>query len=662
MNKSRATLILIFFFIAFFVLVAKLYKIQIVEHDTFKYYARRQQFKPKIIKAERGSIFDRNKKLFAYSKNTVSFYVDNRMSKEKVSDSTIAEKFSRVFGKPASFYLKLLDSSRNQVCLERKVEKKYALKLRNFIVDRLYQLDEETRVYPYGKLAAHIIGYVDKSNIGRSGIEREFQNLLRGKDGRVIIERDVTGKMISIDKSSSVPPVNGKNIELTIDEEIQKILEEELVKGVTKYKGKAGVGIVVNPNNGEILALANYPDFDPANYNLYKLEDQTNRAVSFVYEPGSTMKPITLAMLFEKHLATEDETINTENGSFKFLNIRRIKDTHPHKFLKVKEVLWYSSNIGIAKLSLRIGKKDFYRYLRSFGFGNITGVALPGESAGMLKPPSGYSKISKAFIAHGYEISVTPLQMSMAYSALVNGGKLFKPLLVKKILTQSGKAIREYKPMVIRRVISPKTSERIKDLMVGVVEKGTGKKARLKDLFVGGKTGTSQKLIKGKYSSFYYNSSFIGFFPAEEPRYVVLILVDSPQVGRYGGLVAAPIFRNVARRIEDYDFSLNKYRHTINRSLKIKNVFLEEIVKNQMSGGFVASDPSNRKNQKKYRKNGRLMRMPNLQNKPLRKAIAELTQTGLKVRIVGAGRVIWQSIPPGAKIFRGRQIILKCSR
>jgi len=662
MNKSRAILILILFVIAFFILAEKLYQIQILQHDTYKYYAQRQQFKPKVIKAERGSIYDRNNRLFAYSKNTVSFFVDNRMSKARVSDSVIAKKFSSVFGKPVSYYLNLLQSSKSQVCLARKVEKKYALLLKNFVVDRLYDLEDNSRLYPYGSLAAHVIGFVNKSNVGMSGIEKEFQDVLKGKDGRMIIERDVTGKMVSIDKSNSIDAINGKSLVLTIDGEIQKILEEELIKGVKKYGGKSAVGIVVNPNNGEIIALANYPNFEPAKYNFYKLENFTNRAISLTYEPGSTMKPITLAMLFEKKLVNENEIINTENGVYNYLHIKKIYDTHPHKFLKVKEILWYSSNIGIAKLSGRIDRRDFYKYLRGFGFGNITGVPLPGESAGKLENPSDYSRISKASISYGYEISVTPLQMAMAYAALINGGKLFKPLLVKKILLPSGKLQKQFKPLLIRKVISRKTSEKIKELMIGVVEKGTGKKARLKDLFVGGKTGTSQKLIDNKYSSFYYNSSFIGFFPAEKPKYVILIWVDSPRIGRYGGQVAAPIFKNVAGRIENYDNSLNVFRHEIDRSQELKRKFLKELVGIKKANEFKASDPSNKIKKERIKKIIKKMIMPNLQNMPLRKAISELAPTGLRVRIIGTGKVIWQSIPPGAKIYRGRRIILKCLR
>ncbi len=647
--------------LAFFALVLRLYNIQIKNHERFKYFALRQQFKNERVKAERGAIYDRRNNLLAYTRNDVSFYVDNRMSKAQVSDTVIAEKFSKVFGKDVDYYLNLLESPVRRVCLERKVPRDFALKLSNFIVDRLYYEEDYTRVYPYGSLAAHVIGFVDRNLHGKAGVEKEFDVYLAGKDGKMVIERDVAGRIVSVDQAHSIQPQNGFNVVLTIDKEIQQILESELLKGLRRYEGKAAVGIILDPSDGKILALADLPNYDPANYNRYDDEARRNRAVTDTYEPGSTMKSIFLAMLFQEKLARENEMINTENGKYRLFRRAIIRDTHPFKRLTVKEILEHSSNIGVVKLSERISKNLFYKYLRDFGFGNRTGIEMPGEAPGKLKKPERFTPISKAFMAHGYEISVTPIQLAMAYAALINGGNLYKPEIVEAVKDENGKEIKVFQPMKIRQVISKEISDEMRKLMVGVVENGTGVKAQLSDMRVGGKTGTSQKLINNSYSSRYYNSSFVGFFPAAAPKYLVYVLVDSPLKGRYGGQVAAPIFRNIAERIIKADLSLSEFKEEIHRKKKSKVKITKAIAEAINTTDFVAADPANPTAEGKFPVlNERKDRMPNLFGVALRRAISKVSGTGLKLKIVGRGKVIWQSIPPGSRIRRGQKLILKC--
>ena len=662
MNKSRAILIFIFVLIAFVGLVAKLYKIQVKKHDYYKFVALKQQYKKEIVKAERGSIFDRNNNLLAYTKNDISFYVDNRMSKKQVSDTVIAEKFSKVFGKDFHYYLRKLQSPQRRVCLEKKVPRDYALKLSNFIVDRLYYEEDYSRLYPYGSLASHVIGFVDRNLIGRAGIERKFEDYLKGVDGKLVIEKDVSGRIVSIDQRLSVQPKNGDNVILTIDKNIQKILEEELLNGLQKYDGKAAVGIVLNPNTGEILALADLPNYDPGNYNLFDASARRNRAISDTYEPGSTMKTVLFAMLFQDNLVREDETINTENGRYVLYRKAIIKDTHPAYKLTVKQILTHSSNIGAVKLSFRINENKFYKYLRDFGFGNVTGIDIPGEVAGKLIVPSKFQKTTKAYISHGYGISVTPLQMTMAYAALINGGVLLHPEIVKEVRDVNGNVVKSFWKQKIRKVISEKTSAELRKLLVDVVENGTGEKAQLPDILVGGKTGTAQKLIDKKYSSFYYNSSFIGFFPAEEPKYEIFILVDSPTRGRYGGQVAAPIFRNIAERIVNADISLAPFKKDLHRTKKSKANFVKELVSTNKENLYVAADVPNVK--RKAQKTRFLNRktLPNFVGFPLRKALATASALGIKLEIKGSGKVIWQNFPPGTKIKNIKKLTLKCGR
>lgn len=660
MIKARAYLIFFFLITAFFVLVGKLYTIQVKQHDKYVLTALKQQLKSKNVKAERGEIFDRNGELLAYTKNEVSFYVDNRMSKKRVPDSLIALKFSKVFGKSYNHYMKLLRSGKKQVCLEEKVSKKYVKQLGDFVVDRLYHIEDNTRIYPYGSLASHVLGYVNNKLTGVNGIERQLNDELKGRDGKLIYERDARGKMMGVNEKISKPPVNGKSVVLTIDKNYQKILDEELLNGYKKFGGESAVGIIIDPNNGEILALSNIPNFDPANYNLFKDDNRRNRAISDTYEPGSTIKSIFLAALIEENLARTDEVINTENGKYRIRGAW-IRDTHAFDRLTVREVFEHSSNIGIVKLSDRINSNTFYKYFRDFGFGNETHINLPGEVRGRLKKPSEFTKITKPFISHGYEIAVTPLQLTLAYAALVNGGVLYKPRIIKEIVDRRGKTVRKFEPKKIRRVISQKTSETMIDLMEGVVENGTGIPAQLTNIRVGGKTGTSHRFINGSYSNSEYNASFIGFFPVEHPELVCFIWVQSPKRGKYGAQVAAPIFRRVAERIVKSDIRFAKYKQQINRTAGREDKYAINL-NLQRNDYSLHSNPGEKKEIIKKTESVKRFTMPNLINAPLRKALSIISATGLKIDVKGSGRVVWQSIPPGRKLKSGDILEIRCAR
>ena len=314
----------------------------------------------------------------------------------------------------------------------------------------------------------------------------------------------------------------------------------------------------------------------------------------------------------------------------------------------------------MVKLSDKISGRDFYKGLRDFGFGNLTSIDLLGETKGKLKTPNSYSGISKAFISHGYEISVTPIQMLMAYSALINGGNLIQPYILKRILDNSGELIDEFNTVKIRNVINKRTSDRIREIMVGVVENGTGSLAQQENVYVGGKTGTSQKLINGKYSRKFYNSSFIGFFPANDPQVICLVLVDSPEVGRYGGQVAAPIFGNITRKILETDFSIERNKNKIERNTIIRNLVanIEETNFNEDEITF-----SNFSDEDQSVSTDRIKRstMPSLKNKAIREAIKILSDLNIKYIINGSGRVKKQSIKVGDPISNGMTCILNCS-
>jgi cell division protein FtsI (penicillin-binding protein 3) len=640
-----------------------LFNIQVRDHDKFKYYAERQQNRIYPIKAERGTIKDREGKVLAYTKDDISLFADTRML-TKFRRDTLASALSSVFGKSKNHYYKLFDSKKGNVLLEKKVSRVESLLLSDLVVDGFFKTEDYTRVYPYGKLASHVLGFVDQAENGATGIEKQFNDYLTGQDGRLLVERDALGRIVTVNDALTIPAISGAEVTLTISQQYQSILEEELEKGLNEYQSNSGVGIIMNPQNGEILAMASFPNFNPSSYSQFSNEERRNRILTDTYEPGSTIKGIVMAMLMEEGKVNPNEVINTENGSYKFLRTR-IKDTHAYDKLTVKEVLEQSSNIGMVKLSTRIEDNAFYKYLRDFGFGNTTSIDIPGETGGRLKKPDEFSKYTKAFVSHGYEIAATPLQVITAFSAVINGGILYQPHVVKKVNSNVNNEVIQFDTKKIRKVISEKTSEKMKNLLVGVVENGTASLARLDDMLIGGKTGTSQKLINGSYSSSEYNSSFIGFFPADNPQVICLVVIDSPKIGRYGGRVAAPIFKNIAERIIESDINFSPFRKDIKRKNESNKDFLiaenleteNYVPKNEI---FITANYSENRNEKEVKNYSRTT-MPSLYNKSIKESITRLTALGIKYKIIGSGKVIDQSIMPGTKLKEGMICELICS-
>lgn len=659
MNSSRVIIITLFVFAVFVSLIVQLFTLQVGSHEKYSARAIKQQNKVYPVKAERGLILDRNGEILAYTKDDVSLFADARMLRRNTKKrDQLAKKIAKLFNTNPNKYINLINKAKGNVCLEKKVSMEKSLLLEGVVIDGFYKTQDYTRVYPYGRITSHILGYVDSDCKGRDGFEKLHNKKLTGIDGKLFVENDAIGRPVSIDYDKSVQAIPGCSFYLTINKVYQKILVNELKSGIKEYKGKSGIGIIANPNTGEILALANVPDFNPQEYYNFSDFERRNRALTDTYEPGSTIKSVVMALLLDKNLIKESNLINTENGKYKIKGAL-IRDSHKHKMLTVQEVLEQSSNIGMVKLSEKINERDFYKGLRDFGFGNLTSIDLIGETRGLLKKPDTFSGISKAFISHGYEISVTPIQMIMAYSALINGGKLLQPYTVKKIISPNNEIDEEFFPKKIRRVISEETSARIKKIMLGVVENGTGSNAQQDNIFVGGKTGTSQKLVNGKYSNKKYNSSFIGFFPADDPEIICFILIDSPEKGKYGGQVAAPIFGNITKKILETDFDIQRNKDKIQRKAIIQNLIsdIEEHKDDEEFNSFAnfSDDEKNPENTTKIVRTT----MPNLKNFSVRKAISILTELNIDYKIKGSGRVIEQSIPKGRTITEGMTCILQ---
>jgi cell division protein FtsI/penicillin-binding protein 2 len=661
MINSRALIITLIVFAAFVSLVVQLFSVQIGSHEKYSARATKQQNRVFPIRAERGIIYDRNGEILAYTKDDVSLYADARMLRSNSKKrQRLANELAKVFNTKPSKYINLIKRAKRNVCLEKKIPKEKSLLLTSLVIDGFYKTEDYTRIYPYSNITSHILGYVDDDCNGRAGFEKLYDSELNGVDGELYVENDAVGRSVSIDYDNSIPAISGNSFNLTINKVYQKILVNELKEGIINYKGKSAIGIIVNPKTGEILALANVPDYNPHQYFKVSNFVRRNRALTDTYEPGSTLKSIVMALLLEEGIVSEKNVINTENGKYKIKGAL-IRDTHKFEKLTVQEVLEQSSNIGMVKLSDKIGERDFYKGLRDFGFGNSTSIDLMGESKGMLKKPDYYSGISKAFMSHGYEISVTPIQMIMAYSALINGGRLLQPYILKSIFDQNGEIEEEFEPTKIRDVISEETSNRIRNIMLGVVENGTGSKAQQDNVYVGGKTGTAQKLVNGKYSRRLYNSSFIGFFPADDPEIICFVLVDSPEIGRYGGQVAAPIFSNITKKIMETDFSIERNKNKIERESIIQN-FVASVEEYDVDDDLISFANVSDEAEKNERPE-KIVRstMPNLRNKSIREAISILSALNIEYSINGSGRVNKQSINKGTPVANGMTCILTCS-
>ncbi len=403
------------------------------------------------------------------------------------------------------------------------------------------------RVYPKGTLAGPVIGFIGKDGNGLEGIEYYYDEQLRGREGWMWVRQDGKNRLYPSGKTPEKYPVQGKKIVLTLDAEMQAIVEEELKKGIDHTGAKGGMAILLNPQDGEILAMANFPSFNPNDPSTW--QGQRNKTVNLSFEPGSTFKIITAALILEKGLKQSDDLIYGHEGQIKIYD-QEIHDYKKFGYLTFREAMMFSSNICFAVMAQQLENVELYKYARAFGFGSETGIFLPGEEKGILRPLNEWSGRTRVTMSFGHEISVTTLQAAVAYAAIANGGLILMPRLVKYILDENGQIIEEYKKRSVRQVIQQETAQQVTEFMVNVVEKGTGIAAQVAGLRVAGKTGTAEKVdAAGGYIKNKFFSSFVGFLPAQDPRLLGFIVLDEPRVSYHGGESAAPVFREVMTRI-----------------------------------------------------------------------------------------------------------------
>jgi cell division protein FtsI (penicillin-binding protein 3) len=529
--------------------LGRLSYLQLFRHSEYLARAQRQQQRTIEITPKRGGIYDRNMRPLA-----MSIPVDSAFAvPSEIADEALAARLiSGVLNIPREVLETRLESSRSFVWIARKLPAPKAEALAALNLKGIYFQKENQRFYPKRDLAAHVLGFVDLDEKGLGGIEYQLDSKIRSKSEKIIVMADARQRWFD---GSEALGDRGANVVLTLDEKIQYIAERELRLAIAKTHAIAGTVIVMNPNTGEILGLANWPKFNPNTATDAPAESRMNRAVSALYEPGSTFKLVTLAAAFDQNITRPDEVFDCENGAV-YVAGHRIRDHKPFGMLNVADILAQSSDVGAIKIALRLGAPKFHDYIRAFGFGAPTGVDMPGESKGIVRRLENWTPISIGSISMGQEVGVTPIQLVTAVSAIANGGLLYKPHIVAE-LRRGDVVLAAEGPLASaepKRVIRPETAATLRRLMEGVVLSGTGKLAHLEGWTAAGKTGSAQKIdpATGRYSPTQFIASFTGFAPINNPAMTILVALDSPVHEHEGGQVAAPVFKRIAQQVLPY--------------------------------------------------------------------------------------------------------------
>jgi cell division protein FtsI (penicillin-binding protein 3) len=651
MNLNHRRLLQLFAFLAAWavVAIARLVQVQIVRHDYYVNKAQRQQERTLALSAVRGAILDRRGRVLAESVSAESIYADpqsigDRKATARVLAVALHEDARELDAK--------LGSNSSFVWIARQLPLDVALEAKKLKLPGIYFLDEHRRSYPRGMLAANVVGYVGLDGQGLGGIEHSFDAFVRGKAGKVTLLRDARRGMYLVGGEGANRPVDGNDVVLTIDSIVQFIAERSLQKAIDKYHALGGSVIVMDPRDGSILAMASSPTFDPNHFGDFAPESWKNRNVQDMYEPGSTFKIITASAGLEEGVVTPSQVLDCANGALPIGNVYIHEHGHNrYGLLSFEDVMIHSSNIGAVRVGLALGQDRFYGWIRRFGFGERTGVPLPGESPGLLRHTERWSQLSNAMMSFGQEIAVTPLQLITAVAAVANGGVRVAPRVVDRVIDARQSVV--YRPTRVepQRVMSEKTAAVLNEILKAVVARGTGQGAALVEHVVAGKTGTAQKSDGHGYSPDNVVASFVGYVPADRPRLVILAVVDEPRGSQFGGTVAAPVFREVAESTLRY---LGVQPSIPARTLGVEPATLAAFSRDSESNepaqvASVAHDAS---------APASLDPAPDLRGLDLRTAVARAVASGVTVRVVGAGVVQTQIPEPGGALPRNREMTL----
>ena len=543
-ERNRTFVIFMVFSVWVLAIVFTLVRHQVFNYNRYVSKVRAQTKRILTLHPRRGTIYDRNGDILAISVQAKSAFLSAKDPDGCVKALERMRKVVPVSRQTTSDIRRRIRRGDRFIWYRRKLsdgEYKSLLNVQQLLSDpgQLNFIDEYRRVYPQKGVAAHLLGGVGIDEQGLFGLEFGLDRLIRGQGGKVRVQRDARRKVFAVEPIDQ--PQAGRDIILTIDAPLQYMVEQELKRWVSKFHARAGAVVVMAVQDGSLLAMASYPGFRPDQACNIPYARVRDKALSFLYEPGSTFKVVLAAAALENRVVTPSQMFDCGNGLFMLRN-RRIEDVHPFTSLSFRDIIVRSSNVGAAKVGLILGAERYYRAIRNFGFGDAIDLKLPGGETGLLKPVMHWSEVSPAFMAFGYEIMVTPLQMARAFNAIASGGLLVEPRLIENV---DGVTLDHRAP---RRVISKRTAHQLTAIMREVVERGTGRKSRVPGLGVAGKTGTAKKVHNGKYSDIYV-SSFGGFFPLPDPRFTMFVVVDEPQTEYYGGDVAAPLFQAICARM-----------------------------------------------------------------------------------------------------------------
>jgi cell division protein FtsI (penicillin-binding protein 3) len=648
------------------------------------------------IPSQRGNILDSRGRILVSNTVTYSVAIDPLVPNTRPEQiAQILDTLAAHTNRSASEYRRRMQQApagSRYIVLDRNVPRSAyvalrELRLRNTILEENYR-----RRHNYNQLAAHVLGYVNHEVRGQMGLEASYERILRGRDGEQQVQRDRLGRIRSMVGAPRRQPIEGHTLKTTIDAHIQAIVEEELREGVRRTRSNYGSVIVVDPRTGAVKAMANYPTFNPNNLRPEEAQHRRNFAISDMIEPGSTFKLVTAVAAVEQNLVTLDEIFVTPENGVQMIHGQAMRDHNPLGTLDFENVIKKSSNIATAEVAMRLPRETFFQYARNMGFGTHTGIDLILEEAGRMQRPYQWSAVTLPWMSIGYEVQVTPLQMVMAYAAFANNGNLMRPYIVDEVHDEFGNIIQKTRPITIRRAIRPETIRKLMPAFEGVVtEDGTAQFASIEGITIGGKTGTAQKFIDGRYQT-RYRASFIGFYPTDEPRYVVMVLLDEPRTSIYGGFVSGPIFRQITSRIMGLDEHLQREivdvveqvpvaQVPMLRGMSAENAMasLQHLRVRFSTEGegklVVAQSPEPGSNADRSTRvtltlgnpmiqidesNERVRsEVPELRGMSMRQAVLALTTAGFEIQQVGSGTVYAQFPQPGSLYENGREVTIR---
>ncbi|NNE19771.1 MAG: transpeptidase family protein [Myxococcales bacterium] len=624
------------------------FHLQIASGDRLREMAEGQHLRELRVSPRRGAIYDRHGAELAVSADVDSVYANPRRLKAmEQNPRDVARRISKILDLDRETLAKRLSADRYFVWIERRVTPNEATQIRALDIPGLELTTEARRYYPNRHLAAHLLGFADIDGRGIEGVELAYEDRLRGSDRRVEAIRDRRGQVVFADDMEDDRSMQGQSVVLTIDKAVQHIAERELALGVRTFEARGGSVVVMDPSNGEILALANYPPFNPNEPSKHPTAHRRNRAVVDRFEPGSTVKPFTMAAALAAGAVKSNQSINCENGVTRIAG-RVLHDAHPYEWLTPTQILAYSSNIGIAKVALDLGKKNLYRGLRRFGFGEPTGLGVPGETAGILRHYRRWYEVDAATVSFGQGMSVTNVQLAAAMSAIANGGRLMQPTLVRRLSDGHGVTIEENRPRVRRQVVPRRVAKLVGQMLTAVTEPGgTAIEAAVDGYLVAGKTGTAQKAdyVHGGYAKDKWLASFIGFAPAEKPAVVISVVIDEPVIAHYGGTVAGPVFRRIAEVTLRHMGVAPEGRPAV-LAQKKKQIVVAEV------------EPESEEEPVEKGQSA----VPDVRALPLRQAVITLHAGSLVAEVTGSGVVVDQDPAPGKAVPHGAIVRIQLER